>query len=367
MKRKILYVHDPRQKRSLIAKARSHKLQIIQAMDDSEAVSALQNGAPPCAVVCDLPLQDLDLESFIDSLRSTGNDSGLPVILLAGHWSAEHKVRAQRAGATACLEGPLSIDVIEEELGLDFGSNGRDSVAMRIRPVPFGKRLFDLAVAGALLFVLSPLILLVALQIKITSRGPAIVGHKRLGMGYHLFNLYRFRTRPLDSSAGASMPKKLHLSSSNSLFNIHCPDCIRAQQACSPLYVHNGDIICENQLVSRSGGIFETTEAAADAEPTRLGRFLERTGLAGVPQLVNVLKGDLSLVGIRPLSPDEAAMLSPAEWRVRFLAPAGLVGIWRIAERQELAMPDIVYAESRSFKRDLAILGRVLLCAGPGL
>jgi lipopolysaccharide/colanic/teichoic acid biosynthesis glycosyltransferase len=304
-----------------------------------------------------MPVEGLDVEHFITEVRRWSGKADLPVILSADHWTAASRIRARRAGATECVCGPVALHSLNEELYPVLQSCSGGGVAAHARPMPRGKRLLDLLISLPVLFLLSPVLMFIALQIKITSRGPVLLRCKRLGTGYRIFNLYRFRTRPLMTADKG--PRPLHLNSCEHLFNTRCAACIRAQRACSPLYVDMGDVVCENELRLRKKAI-EVDSELENGRTTALGRFLERTHLDGLPQLLNVVTGDLSLVGNRPLPPDEAESLSPDEWRGRFLAPAGLTGMWRLADQHDHAMPEIVYSESRSLGRDLFILWRSL-------
>jgi lipopolysaccharide/colanic/teichoic acid biosynthesis glycosyltransferase len=100
-----------------------------------------------------------------------------------------------------------------------------------------------------------------------------------------------------------------------------------------------------------------------DPRITKIGSFLRNTSLDELPQLFNVLKGDMSIVGNRPLPLYEATTLTTNEWAERFMAPAGITGLWQISKRgsedmsnEERVLLDIDYARHRSLKGDLKIL-----------
>ena len=202
------------------------------------------------------------------------------------------------------------------------------SLKVTTPPSPVFKRAFDILVAGSLLLVLSPVLFLIALAIRLESKGSIFYVAKRAGRGYKIFNFYKFRTMAVN--ADKQVAQLAHL----------------------------------NQY---SGG-----EAAAgavffkinnDPRITKVGAFLRNTSLDELPQLVNVLIGDMSLVGNRPLPLYEAASLTTDEWAKRFMAPAGMTGLWQIKKRgkedmsiEERLNLDIDYADRFSFMYDLWIM-----------
>ena len=100
-----------------------------------------------------------------------------------------------------------------------------------------------------------------------------------------------------------------------------------------------------------------------DPRITRIGRFIRKTSIDELPQLINVLRGDMSLVGNRPLPLYEAEQLTKEDWAYRFLAPAGLTGLWQVSKRggddmsaEERIALDVTYAQKNSFWFDLKLL-----------
>ncbi|QHS63932.1 sugar transferase [Chitinophaga agri] len=187
------------------------------------------------------------------------------------------------------------------------------------------KRGFDIIVAGTALLVISPILLLIAAIIKLESRGSVFYAARRAGRNYQVFKFYKFRTMVADAD------KKL-------------------QQLQHMNQYKNGD-----------GPVFY--KVSNDPRVTRFGAFLRNTSLDELPQLFNVLKGDMSLVGNRPLPLYEASTLTTDEWAQRFLAPAGITGLWQISKRgkkemsaQERIALDINYSNQHNFKYDMWIM-----------
>jgi lipopolysaccharide/colanic/teichoic acid biosynthesis glycosyltransferase len=194
--------------------------------------------------------------------------------------------------------------------------------------VPFFKRAFDVVASGMGLLVLSPLLLITALCIRLESPGPIIYKSKRVGAGYKIFDFYKFRSMRNDAD--------------------------KMLDAISDLNQYAGD-----DTKSKSAFVKFTN----DPRVTKVGRFLRKTSIDELPQLLNVLMGDMSLVGNRPLPLYEAEQLTTNEWSTRFLGPAGLTGLWQISKRgqkemsdQERKELDNYYASNYSILLDLKII-----------
>jgi exopolysaccharide biosynthesis polyprenyl glycosylphosphotransferase len=182
----------------------------------------------------------------------------------------------------------------------------------------FIKRSFDLAVSALLLIFLSPLLALIALSVRFSSRGTIIYRSYRPGIGGEPFACLKFRTMYTDAD------------------------------------LHQGDLESLNEA---SGPLFKIRE---DPRLTPVGRFLRGYSLDELPQLINVLRGHMSLVGPRPLPERDFDRLEP--WhKKRYLVLPGLTGLWQISGRSELDFDDLVrldflYLERWSVGLDLAIL-----------
>jgi exopolysaccharide biosynthesis polyprenyl glycosylphosphotransferase len=180
------------------------------------------------------------------------------------------------------------------------------------------KRTFDLVGATLLLFVFSPILLVSALAVKLTSRGPVLYHSIRPGVGGHPFACFKFRTM----YHGADL-----------------------QQA-------------ELEALNEAGGaIFKIR---LDPRVTRVGRILRRYSIDELPQLMNVLRGEMSLVGPRPLPQRDFERLE--DWhKKRYLVMPGITGLWQVSGRSELDFDDLVrldflYLERWSPFLDLTIL-----------
>lgn len=239
----------------------------------------------------------------------------------------------------------------------------RKSVGM-----PLAKRTFDVLAAGGALLLLSPVLLLVALLIKLDSPGPVFYVSKRVGSGYKVFNFLKFRTMKVGADKELKNLDHLNQYAEGERYQPHdlhqCCDCAALGHACSPLLVVDDREICEAQhLRMKSEGSSSFVKLANDPRVTRLGRFLRNTSIDELPQLWNIFRGDMSVVGNRPLPLYEAEQLTTDEWSQRFLAPAGLTGLWQVKKRgkadmseEERKQLDNEYARTYSFWSDMKLI-----------
>jgi len=207
-----------------------------------------------------------------------------------------------------------------------FRFAGRDLYLTRQELYERTKRIFDLSVATILLILLSPLMALIALAIKLDSPGPVLFIQKRVGRGGRLFDFYKFRSM----SHGGNHDE--------------------AHRAFSKQYINGVEDETQIKVFKPQNG----------HGVTRIGRILRKTSLDELPQLVNVIKGDMSLVGPRPSVWYE--LEEYADWHYRRLdVLPGITGLAQINGRssirfKEIVRIDIQYIENRSFWLDLKIL-----------
>ncbi len=218
------------------------------------------------------------------------------------------------------------------------GIEGKEYLEYRIG---WGKRTFDVLFSLFALVLFSPLILLIAIAIKLESKGPVIYSQQRVGTGYDIFTFYKFRTMRKDADKEQKGLSNLneYLKQEREEYQMDkykiddCPDCRRLGHPCSPVLFIDGVEICENNYLRlRKMNLLQNTFFKVKDDPriTKVGRFLRQYHLDEIPQFYNVLLGDMSVVGNRPLPLYEAEHLTTDEWAYRFMAPAGITGLWQI-------------------------------------
>jgi len=232
-----------------------------------------------------------------------------------------------------------------------------------------GKRLFDIAFSIFAIIVSSPLMLLIAILIKLESKGSVLYISQRVGTGYDIFNFMKFRSMRLHADEELASLSDLNLYLINKQHqldseNQSCPECARLGTNCSPILYIDGTEICENwylelkRLRSKNTAFFKVKN---DPRVTKIGKVIRRFNLDELPQFFNVLKGDMSIVGNRPLPLYEAEKLTTDQWSYRFLAPAGITGMWQVnadrfrSEEKRINL-DNQYAMISSPKMDLEII-----------
>ncbi len=230
------------------------------------------------------------------------------------------------------------------------------------------KRVFDVTVSFCALIVLSPLLLIVAALIKLESKGPVIYKSKRVGQFYKIFDLIKFRTMSQDADKNTDLMKKLNQYDTTDAKvegSEDCPFCRMAGHLCSPVLISDKGEVCENFYFLRKERANAFYKIKNDPRVTPLGRFLRKTSIDELPQLYNILIGDMSCIGNRPLPLYEAEKLTTDYAIERFNSPSGLTGLWQVVQRGKDGVNEIgrinldkQYAQTWSLRTDLGILLR---------
>jgi exopolysaccharide biosynthesis polyprenyl glycosylphosphotransferase len=319
-------------------KAGRHMRRVIVVGTDRRAMSLVD-------IFATYPEQGVEVVGLIGSAREAreagrrelwrGNYADAPAVL----------ARAHVDGVVLCssdINTPL-LDVLlrgeqarDRDLFLDPGVSGIDF--RRVQPLPIAhepllyvasptlapvqvwfKRAFDIAVAAMMLIVLSPLLVAVAVAVKLTDRGPVLFRQVRVGRGGDEFAMLKFRSMRVTAEAELAALRDEH-----------------------------------NE---RSGPLFKLAD---DPRVTRVGRIIRAVSIDELPQLWNVLRGDMSLVGPRPALPSEVAEF-PDELRARHAVRPGITGLWQIEARDNPSFDayrrlDLFYVDNWSLLLDLVIL-----------
>jgi lipopolysaccharide/colanic/teichoic acid biosynthesis glycosyltransferase len=233
--------------------------------------------------------------------------------------------------------------------------------------IPLWKRLFDIVFSCIIIFFLSPFFLLIVLAIRIESKGSIIYRSKRIGTNYKMFDFLKFRSMYVDADSRLKdylAHNQYSLDSKQN--NINNKPANTITNDLNNILIGDDQILSEKDYLTRQNIKKKNAFFKLEKDPrvTKVGRILRKYSLDELPQMFNILKGDMSLVGNRPLPIYEAELLTNDESIERFLAPAGLTGLWQVEKRgdggrlsaKERTQLDIEYARNFSAWMDLKII-----------
>jgi lipopolysaccharide/colanic/teichoic acid biosynthesis glycosyltransferase len=335
MRKHLLYLGTPNDLQLLKGAFPDSLISSFYAFEGAEKVTLIQ----PDAVVLIAHQISEALLTQLRNLRAKLETAAIPLLVMGDNLSNEEKKLLIDNGADDWFHSNPNQDGLDrwiDFLKLSKKIEKEKQTAKEIEDIqkkniktPISKRLFDILISFAALVFLSPIIILVAIIVKLESKGPIIYSSKRAGSGYKVFDFLKFRSMYV--GADAELIKLKHL----------------------------------NQYSGDQDSVF--FKLKDDPRITRFGKFLRNTSLDELPQLINVLKGDMSIVGNRPLPLYEAQMLTKDHAAMRFMAPAGITGLWQVTKRgkkdlseDERIALDIEYANNHTLKNDIMIVMKTL-------
>lgn len=229
--------------------------------------------------------------------------------------------------------------------------------------LPIWKRTFDILFSSCVLLILFPFFIIIAILIRIESKGKVYYTSPRVGTGYKIFGFLKFRSMytDADKKVDSMMKNNQYAKSADANENK-----LESHTEKGPVLIADDGFVYEGKVkkekaIKRENAFFKM---ANDPRITKVGRILRNTSIDELPQFINVLKGDMSIVGNRPLPLYEAELITTDQWAKRFLAPSGLTGLWQVTKRggsnemsaDDRKQLDIEYAENFSFWYDIKIL-----------
>jgi lipopolysaccharide/colanic/teichoic acid biosynthesis glycosyltransferase len=344
----IIYVG---QSVSLIENLRnSANLVVTHAANNLEAINILLNNQKPDAILCEYHLPGKNGLFLLDHIRSIEAYKNIPFILLSAQFSNDLFITArlkkvddfyviQNTSAKALTQRIQSLSYYKSNI------NNSELVTKKTElfKMPLSKRVFDIVVASTALLIALPVLLLVIAAIRIESKGKVYFTSKRVGR--KVFDFYKLRSmRTGAENELKKLAKEKNQYNNNTAqleikFDIPCPKCSKLpnKETCSPLMYIDNHQICDYWYSHQKNEVAKAKSAfvkiANDPRITKVGKFIRNTSLDELPQLINVLKGDMSIVGNRPLPVYEAEVLTEDTLSKRFLAPAGITGLWQVELR----------------------------------
>ncbi|MBE6270834.1 MAG: sugar transferase [Prevotella ruminicola] len=314
------------------------------------------------------------------------------IILLTKDFTAENRSVYQKSGINDTLDCNASITELNKKI--QFISDRENMLFDDQQPryrmlrfkIPIWKRIFDIVFSIIVLILTSPIFILTAIAIRLESKGPVIFKSKRVGANYTIFNFLKFRSMYQDAEerlkevakeAGnqyAEMNKKTESPSMPMTDMSMGGNMMIGDDTDMMISDDEVMLVGDDFVISETNYSKEKKEEIANAfvkienDPrvTKVGRFIRKFSIDELPQLFNILKGDMSVVGNRPLPLYEAEKLTIDTSIDRFMAPAGLTGLWQVEERgkggmmsaEERKQLDIKYGQTYNFWLDMKILFR---------
>jgi lipopolysaccharide/colanic/teichoic acid biosynthesis glycosyltransferase len=345
---KLLYIGNTEENISKIEGIRD--ITCHQVKNTMEAVNYLRAGTKPSAVVCEVSIPGGSGFEMFEWFRERPKFNVVPFILVSDEFKDELFKKAFSIRVDDFYINPLPpadglvsrirflCEFRSKAITIEKEASKLDSYVM-----PMSKRIFDIMVAFLALVALSPLLILVMIAIRIESKGKVYYISKRVGR--KPFDFYKLRSMRVGADKELSKLAKeknqytTEKKQTEIDFSLPCPRCslLTDGQSCSPVLHIADHSICDfwyntqKKEVAKSKSAF--VKIVDDPRITRVGKFIRNTSIDELPQLINVLKGDMSIVGNRPLPVYEAELLTRDDMSKRFLAPAGITGLWQVELR----------------------------------
>ena len=319
---------------------------------------------------------------------------GLYIILLTGLLSNEERLTYQKCGINDTLNKDSSVTEINKKIqfitsreNILFDDKASSKNILHFK-IPIWKRTFDIVFSLIALIILSPVFIITAIAIKLESNGPVMFKSKRVGTNYTVFDFLKFRSMFMDSDKRLKELSKTQNQYSDKIeepvvpvghFNANVDDNtaigddLGAEMLISDeevMLVGDDFVVSESSFNKQKNEDINNAFVKIENDPriTKVGHFIRKYSIDELPQLVNILKGDMSVVGNRPLPLYEAEKLTSDESIDRFMAPAGLTGLWQVEKRgdsgklsaDERKQLDITYGQTYNFILDMKIIFKTL-------
>ena len=326
------------------------------------------------------------------------NCKNIYIILLTDQMPQDERTIYQKCGINDTLDVAASVTELNKKIqfisdreNILFDDQAPKYKILKFK-IPVWKRLFDIVFSGLAIVLLSPVFIITAIAIKLEDPGPVLFKSKRVGTNYTVFDFLKFRSMFVDaesrlkevSKAAGNQYAEKEENPEEEKHTITAPLGNEAEMMMMDMGMES-DMMISDEEVMLVGDDFVVAESdfskqkeeeinnafvkiENDPRVTKVGRFIRKYSIDELPQLFNILKGDMSIVGNRPLPLYEAEKLTIDSSIDRFMAPAGLTGLWQVEERgkgglmsaEERKQLDITYGQTYNFWLDMKIIFKTL-------
>ena len=326
-------------------------------------------------VIAEYSLKGLKGDELFERYASILNEKKIPFVLITDRIDPQTRAKHLRKGIIELIIKDEQLDVVADKIEfyrrmLEMRLTASRSFESTVYKIPLAKRIFDVFFAGTGLLLISPVLLITLIAIRLESKGKMYYLSKRVGTGYRVFDFYKLRSMYTD--ADQRVKELAHLNQyaeeAREKQEVHTIAALPPRN--SPQLINkDGSPMSEDeyQELRRNQAAGTFVKFKNDPRVTKIGKIIRNTSIDELPQLINVLKGDMSIVGNRPLPLYEAEQLTSDEWGERFLAPAGITGLWQVEKRGGGSMSederkglDNTYAQNFSFWNDIKLILRTV-------
>lgn len=326
-------------------------------------------------VISEIGLKGIKGDELFERYASILNEKKIPFVLITNRVEPEIRAKHLRKGIIELIIRDEQLAVVADKVEfyrsmLDMRLSKSRNINKTEYKIPLAKRIFDIIVAGTALLFISPVLLITIIAIRLESKGKVYYISKRVGTGYRVFDFYKLRSMYTDADQRVKELAHLNQYAEEAKAKEEKNPTAKLPPRNSPQLINkDGSPMSEEeyQELKRKQAAGTFVKFKDDPRVTKVGKIIRNTSIDELPQLINVLKGDMSIVGNRPLPLYEAEQLTSDDWGERFLAPAGITGLWQVEKRGGGSMSederkglDNKYAKNFSFWNDIRLILRTI-------
>jgi Sugar transferases involved in lipopolysaccharide synthesis len=377
MRQKVLYIGKSKKVISHFTEILEEEIEVFDSHAEVLKRKALYKSFPVVFFLLEKNKLETDIESIKAIIKAFPNAY---IILVSESLSSDEITTYLKGGIRNTISPSVNREKIMEIFDYHLKIQKKVEAAftenthsIRTFKLPIWKRTFDIITSFLGLCILSPIFLIVATAIRLESKGPIIYKSKRVGSNYKVFDFLKFRSMYQNADKRLKDFSQLNQYQQNQqeVEKIEMAEVTDESMLVDDdqvLMVSDDYVLTEEDFIqaqrTKQSNAFVKFEK--DPRITKVGQIIRKYSIDELPQLMNILKGDMSVVGNRPLPLYEAELLTNDEYIDRFMAPSGLTGLWQVEKRggagkmsaEERKKLDTRYAKEFSFLMDMSIIFR---------